>query len=322
MAPSIDDSRSGELTAVRAASAARFSPCADADAHQGRAGVAHDRADVGEVEVDDAGHGDQVGDALHALAKDVVGHLERVRERSLLLDHLEQAVVLDHDQRVDLLGELGDALLGLLPAAAALEAERPRHDADRQSLELARELRDDGCAARAGAAALAGGDEDHVGALERLLQLVAALHRGGVADARVGACAETARRLRADVDLHVGVAHEKRLRVRVHRDELDAGQARVDHAVDRVRPAAADTDDLDYRQVVPGTISHVFIRSQVGSTSSLTAGFVLLTPLHFAAYGLISCLSMPNREVSINLNLNLYLRLETVRCRGPGARGR
>ena len=69
-------------------------------------GVAHDRADVGEVEVDDAGHGDQVGDPLHALAKDVIGHLERVRERRLLLDHLEQPVVLDHDQRVDLVGEL------------------------------------------------------------------------------------------------------------------------------------------------------------------------------------------------------------------------
>ena len=89
------------------------------------------------------GDGDQVGDALHALAEDVVGHLERVRERRALLDHLEQAVVLDHDQRVDLLGELGDPLLGLLRAAAALELERPRDDADRERLELARDLGDD-----------------------------------------------------------------------------------------------------------------------------------------------------------------------------------
>ena len=69
--------------------------------------------------------------------------------------------------------------LGLLGAPAALEAERPRDDADRQRLELAPELGHDRCGAGARAAALAGGDEDHVGALERLLQLVAALLRGG-----------------------------------------------------------------------------------------------------------------------------------------------
>ena len=40
----------------------------------------------------------------------------------------------------------------------------------------------------------------------------------------VGAGAETARRLRADVDLHVGIAHQERLRVGVHRDELDPGE--------------------------------------------------------------------------------------------------
>ena len=54
VAPSIDDSRSGELTAVRAASRGAVLALADADAHQRRAGVAHDRAHVGEVEVDDA----------------------------------------------------------------------------------------------------------------------------------------------------------------------------------------------------------------------------------------------------------------------------
>ena len=118
------------------------------------------------------------------------------------------------------------------------------------ALELAPQLGDDRRAAGARAAALAGGDEDHVGALERLLQLVPALLRGGQADGRVGAGAEAAGRLRADVDLHVGVAHQQRLRVGVDGDELDPGETRVDHPVDGVRAAAADADDLDHREVV------------------------------------------------------------------------
>ena len=35
------------------------------------------------------------------------------------------------------------------------------------------------------------------------------------------------------------------------------GEAGVDHAVDGVRAAAADADDLDHGEVVPGTISHL-----------------------------------------------------------------
>ena len=76
-------------------------------------------------------------------------------------------------------------------------------------------------------------------------------------DGRVGAGAEPARRLRADVDLDVGVAHQQRLRVGVDRDELDAREAGVDHAVDGVRAAAADADDLDHGEVVAGAVSHL-----------------------------------------------------------------
>ena len=63
-------------------------------------------------------------------------------------------------------------------ALRALELERPRDDADGQRADLVLgDLGDHGRGAGAGAAALAGGDEDHVGALQRLLDLVAALVR-------------------------------------------------------------------------------------------------------------------------------------------------
>src|SRR5215212_3290294 len=95
-----------------------------ADAHQRRAGLAHGRPHVGEVEVDQPGDGDQVGDPLHALEQHLVGQLERVQHRGGALGHLEQAVVGDDDEGVDLLLEALDALVGLGRAALALEGER------------------------------------------------------------------------------------------------------------------------------------------------------------------------------------------------------
>ena len=106
--------------------------------------------------------------------------------------------------------------------AAALEAERAGDDRDRQRAEAARDLRDDRGTAGAGAAALARGDEHHVGALEHLLDLVAVVLGGLAPDLGVGAGAEPTRELAADVELHVGVADEQRLRVGVDRDELDS----------------------------------------------------------------------------------------------------
>ena len=145
---------------------------------------------------------------------------------------------------------------GLLGALLALEAERPRDDADGQRAELACELGDHGRGAGAGAAALTGGHEHHVRALERLLELIAALDRGLTADIGVRAGTETARDLLADGDLDVGVRHQERLRVGVDGDELDAPQSAVDHAVDGVRTTATHSDNLDDREIRPAGLLH------------------------------------------------------------------
>ena len=168
----------------------------------------------------------------------------------VVLADLQQPVVRDHDQRVALGPQRVDAVLGLRRALLALEAERPGDDADGQRAELAGDAGDDGRAAGAGAAALTGGDEDHVGALEHLLDLVAVVLGRLAADLGLRAGAEPAGELAADVELDVGVAHQQGLGVGVHRDELDALEADLDHPVDGVDAAAADTDDLDDRQVV------------------------------------------------------------------------
>src|SRR6185437_16891772 len=99
-------------------------------------------------------------------------------------------------------------------------------------------------------ATLAGRDEDHVGALEHLLDLLAVVFRRAVSDLGVGARAQTAGELPPDVELDVRVAHEQRLRVRVDRDELNALEPLFDHPVHGIDAAPSDTDDLDDRQIV------------------------------------------------------------------------
>ena len=227
-----------------------------ADAHEGRTGIAHDHLDVGEVGVDETRRGDEVGDALHALEQDLVGHLERVEHGGLVVRHREQSVVRDDDEGVDLLLEGLDAGLGLGGAALALEGERPGDHTDGERTEALGDLGDDRGCTGAGAATLAGGDEDHVGALEGLLDLLAVRLGGRLADLGIGTGAETTGDLAADVELDIGIAHEERLRVGVDGDELDALQAGVDHPVDGVDATATDADDLDHREVVLRTASH------------------------------------------------------------------
>ena len=134
--------------------------------------------------------------------------------------------------------------------ALALELERLGDDADGQRADLLLgDLGDHRGRPGAGAAALAGGDEHHVGALQRLLDVVARLGRGAAADLGVRAGAEALGEVVADRKLDVGVAGLERLDVGVDRDELDALEARVDHPRNGVRAAAAGADDLDYCEI-------------------------------------------------------------------------
>ena len=97
----------------------------------------------------------------------------------------EQPLVRDRDQRVD--------HAGAAPRGPARRGARAACPSKRKGLvttptvsapALARDLRDDGRRAGAGAAAHAGGDEDHVGAREQLLDALLVLERGLAARSR------------------------------------------------------------------------------------------------------------------------------------------
>src|SRR5439155_8797594 len=113
--------------------------------------------------------------------------------------------------------------------------------------ELAREARNHRRGARARAAAKPRGHEHHVGAVERLDDLLGVLERRLPADVRIGARAQAFRQLAADLQLDRGGILPERLQIGVGDDELDALEAHVDHAVDGVAPAAANADHFDAR---------------------------------------------------------------------------
>jgi hypothetical protein len=176
-------SSSGLEIAFSAASIARLSPGL-AGAHHRLAHLAHHRADVGEIEVDEAGHDHQVGDPADALLEHLVGHLEGFLEGRLRIGEPEQVLVGNDDQRVDVLLKLLDPGIRGARTAGALERERLGDDADGQDALVARGLGDDRGGAGSGAAAHAGGDEAHVRAFERLLDFLERFLGRGAADLR------------------------------------------------------------------------------------------------------------------------------------------
>ena len=102
-----------------------------------------------------------------------------------------------------------------------------------------------GRGAGAGAAAHAGGDEDHVRAFEVRMDFVGGFLGGVHADFGVGAGAQALGDGLAQLDAAVGLGERQVLRVGVGDDELDPFEAGVDHVVDGVAACPADAEDDD-----------------------------------------------------------------------------
>ena len=133
--------------------------------HHRIAHTRHDRLHVGEVAVDDAGDSDNVRDALHTLAQDVIGDPEGLEKAGVLSDG-EQLLVGNHDGGIHRIHQLRDSALSLLHPALAFKGERLGNDGHGQRAHLTGERGDDRRRSSAGAASQAGGDENHVGAFQ------------------------------------------------------------------------------------------------------------------------------------------------------------
>ena len=219
------------------------------DAHRSGTGAPHDRFDVCEIHIDQARSGDEIGDAADSLQEDVVGQLERIDDGQILVRQLEQPLVGDHDERVHRRADGLDALLRLNRATTALKPEGTGHYGDGQRFQAARDLGDYRSASGAGAATLAGRDEDHVGATECIFDLLAMRICGCTSDLGVGTGPQTSSEVTSDVELDVGVRHQQRLGVGVDCDKFDAAQSGIDHPVYGVYATAAYTDHFDDGEV-------------------------------------------------------------------------
>ena len=210
--------------------------------HDGHAAVLEHGADVAEVEVDDAVHGDDFGNGAGCDAQRVVGHFEGGEHGEVGVD-FTQTFVVDDEQGVDLLGYFLDAVERLVDFLVTLEQEGDGDDAHGEDVHGLGLAGNDGSCTRAGAAAHAGCDEDHLGAVvEHLAYFLNALLGSltgafGTVAGTETFVAQLEPRLHGRVGecLGVGVAHH----------EVDVVNAFAVHVVHGIAAAAAHTDDFN-----------------------------------------------------------------------------
>ena len=97
-----------------------------------------------------------------------------------------ESLVGDDNERIDILAELANAFLCLTHAAAALKYEGLGNDGDREDIHLLGYARYNGSGSGSRTAAHTGGNEHHVGACKRGLDLLGIFLGGALTD--LGVC--------------------------------------------------------------------------------------------------------------------------------------
>jgi hypothetical protein len=114
-------SSSGLEIAFCAASMARFSPDADDAPIKAKPISAITVRTVGEVEIDQTGRDNEIGNSAHRLEQHVVGLVKRFQHRRGLGRDAQQALVGNDDQGIDARFQFFDAFFGLAAYASCLQ---------------------------------------------------------------------------------------------------------------------------------------------------------------------------------------------------------
>src|SRR6202011_1173617 len=213
--------------------------------HHGLAHFAHDRANVGEIEIDQAFLDHQIGDACDPGIEHLIGHRESIGESGFLVGYAKEILVWNDNQRIDRFLQFVDTGLSHTHAPRALELERLGDYADGQDAHIPGGAGDDRRGTGAGSTAHAGGDKDHVRPGQVIADFFDRFLRRGPADFWLRSGAETFGDLKAHLDNPLALRGRKRLCVGIGDDELDPDQARDNHIVYGIAARAADAGDHD-----------------------------------------------------------------------------
>ena len=206
---------------------------------------AHDRAEVGEINVDQPGAREQSPDAAHTLGEQLVRVGERVREARVLVNELEHPLVREADHAVGGSLQLFEANPRLLLPARALALERQGDKRQHECAGLARNPRDHRAGPGAGAAAQARGDKDHVGVLAQLPDLLRIRFGRGATQFRIAARAQAARELRAELEALHPLQLRERLRVGVEHGKAHVVESGEPDLARSVAAGATNTKNFD-----------------------------------------------------------------------------
>ena len=175
------------------------------------------------------------------MTEHVVGNLERLNDRSTLGNNAQKFFVGDDNERIDVLTKVFNALFGIFHTFFAFEIERFGNDSDGKDTHFTRDACHDGSSAGARSATHTCGDENEIVVLQNFFDLVDAFLCSLFADGRIGTCAETFRKFRAELDFQLRLTANKGLIIGIHSDEFRAFDTCVNHSVNSIVSAAADT---------------------------------------------------------------------------------
>ena len=204
----------------------------------------HDRADIGEVDVDLRLLSDQLAYALDTLAKYIVRLVKGVEEGYLFIGKQLKTLVGDNDKRIRYLCKALNTALCLSHSLLSFEIERLGYDTDGKDAELLCYLCDYRSCAGAGSAAHSGGDKHHVCALKRSGNLLYGFVCRLLAQLGIGSCALPFCNTLADSDAFIRKRLVEHHKIGVYGDILDSLDSGFHHAVDGVSSAAAHADDF------------------------------------------------------------------------------
>ena len=206
----------------------------------------HDGTDIGEVQVDHCRNRNQIRNGLNRLTQNVVCLLEGILKRNMT-DDFKDLIVGDDDQRIAVLLEILKTLLRLNHTLAALKGERLRNDSDCKSTKLLGNLCKQRRSTGTSTAAKTRCQEDHVRAFHCLADIRFTFNGSFAPVVRIAAGTQTGL---AELNLVLHRRHIKRLYICIRNVELYALNAILNHPVNRISACAADTEHLDFGDLI------------------------------------------------------------------------